>query len=77
MPPPRLKMALASWTGIYPQITTVFWLFGRWLVEFPLPLRTLVLTGVLVPTMAYAVMPQVTWLLRRWLYPTGEVEPRG
>lgn len=67
VPPPRLKMALASWTGIYPQITTVF----------PLPLRTLVLTGVLVPTMAYAVMPLVTWLLRRWLYPTGEVEPRG
>jgi uncharacterized protein len=67
VPPPRLKMALASWTGIYPQITTVF----------PLPLRTLVLTGVLVPTMAYTVMPLVTWLLRRWLYPTGEVEPRG
>jgi uncharacterized protein len=77
VPPPRVKMAVPSWTGIYALITTVFWLFGRWLVEFPLPLRTLVLTGVLVPTMTCAVMPQVTWLLRGWLYPTGEVEPRG
>ena len=77
VPPPRSKMMIATWIGIYPLITIVFWLFGRWLVDLPIPLRTLVLTAVLVPTMTYVVMPRLTWLLRSWLYPANEVGSRG
>jgi len=35
----------------------------------PVPLRALALPVVLVTLMTYAIMPFVTRLLRRWLYP--------
>lgn len=34
-------------------------------------LRPIVFSGVLVPLMTWVVMPWLTRLLRRWLYPTG------
>jgi antibiotic biosynthesis monooxygenase (ABM) superfamily enzyme len=36
---------------------------------WPLLLRPLVLAGILVPVMTWIVMPRLTRLLRRWLYP--------
>ncbi len=49
------------WLAIYPALTLTLWLlehFGLW--QLALPLRTLVLTAVLVPTMVYVLMPAVT-----------------
>ncbi len=66
--PPRYKMFLLTWLAIYPLITAILWLFGSFLVLFPLPLRTLILTGVLVYLMTYIVMPKLMKLFDRWLY---------
>lgn len=71
IPPPPWKMALLSWLAIYPLVT----LINLFLVPFlehehlPLAFRTLVMTVILIPTMTWVVMPRMTRLFWRWLYP--------
>ncbi len=65
--PSRYKLFLLTWLAIYPLITGILFLFGNLLNLLPLPLRTLVLTGVLVYLMTYWLMPMLTKLFQRWL----------
>ena len=55
------------WLAIYPCITLIFLIFGHWLELLPIPLRTFVLTIVLVPYMVYVGVPALTKLLKPWL----------
>jgi antibiotic biosynthesis monooxygenase (ABM) superfamily enzyme len=68
-PPPRHKMAVVTWLAVYPLLTTIFFVLGSFLVQLPLPLRTLLMTLIMVPTMFYVVMPGMTRLFVKWLYP--------
>jgi antibiotic biosynthesis monooxygenase (ABM) superfamily enzyme len=68
--PPRYKVFLLTWLAIYPLITGIFLLLGKHLSLLPLPLRTLLLTGVLVYLMTYIVMPWLMKVFSSWLYPT-------
>lgn len=70
--PPSYKVFLLSWLGIYPLITGIFLLFGTQLSLLPLPIRTLLLTGVLVYLMTYVVMPNLMKLFHNWLYPNNK-----
>lgn len=65
--PPRYKVFLLTWLAIYPLITGIFLLLGPWLMQLPLLLRTLLLTGVLVYLMTYIVMPRLMKLFQNWL----------
>ncbi|MDJ0742042.1 MAG: hypothetical protein QNJ32_01635 [Xenococcaceae cyanobacterium MO_167.B27] len=65
--PPRYKLFLLTWLGIYPLITTILHFLGEFLALLPLPIRTLVLTGTLVYLMTYWVMPMLMKLFRDWL----------
>lgn len=61
----RLVQAFTMWLAIYPALTLALWLFehlGLW--QLPLPLRALILTVVLVPTMVYVLIPAITNALR-------------
>lgn len=67
-PPKKWKMAIVVWLAIYPLITIVFLLFGKYLVQInPIPLRTLIMTVILVPLMVFLVMPMIQKLLKNWL----------
>lgn len=68
-PPPRWKMAATTWLAIYPTITTLLLIAQEPLTAVSTPVRTLLLTGLLVPLMTYVLMPGLTRLLRGWLYP--------
>jgi antibiotic biosynthesis monooxygenase (ABM) superfamily enzyme len=68
-PPPRYKMAIVTWVTIFPLITLVVVASAPLLGSLPLVLRLAVTTGVTVPLMTWVVMPRVTRLLHRWLYP--------
>ena len=58
----RYRPVLLTWLAIWPLITLLL-LFGEPLLsQLPLPLRTLVLTAVLVPLMSFVVMPRLTRL---------------
>ena len=67
-PPKKWKMAILIWIAIYPLITTVFAVFGKYLMQIEiLPLRTFIITVVLVPTMVFVLIPLLQKLLANWL----------
>jgi antibiotic biosynthesis monooxygenase (ABM) superfamily enzyme len=68
-PPPPYKMALLTWITIFPLITLVVLALDPALDELTLVPRLALTTAVTVPIMTWLVMPRVTRLLHRWLYP--------
>jgi len=62
-------MALVTWATIFPLITGVVVATAPLPGPLPLVARLAVTTGITVPLMTWVVMPQVTRLLGRWLYP--------
>jgi antibiotic biosynthesis monooxygenase (ABM) superfamily enzyme len=69
-PPPPYKMALLTWITIFPLITLIVVITGPRLQGLPLVVRLGITTALTVPLMTWVVMPRVTRLLRRWLYPS-------
>jgi hypothetical protein len=65
--PPKWKFAVMVWLAIYPAITVLQFLIGDVLVRLPIPLRTLILTGILVPLMVFVLLPLLRRLLGSWL----------
>lgn len=66
--PKKWKMAILVWLAIYPTITALFLMFGEQLARIkPLPLQTLVTTGIVVPLLTFQVIPLLQKLLSRWL----------
>ena len=68
-PPPPYKMALLTWVTIFPLITLVVIVLEPLLEGLGRVPRLAITTAVTVPVMTWLVMPRVTRLLRRWLYP--------
>ena len=71
-PPPKYKMTVVSWLALYPTVSVIFLVFGGLLEPLPLLLRTMMITGVLMPLMSYVLMPRFTRWFAFWLYPTQE-----
>jgi uncharacterized protein len=67
--PPRWKMAIATWIGVFPLLTLLQWMLGSRLANLPLIARVMLLTLIVVVLMTYVVMPRLARVLRRWLYP--------
>jgi antibiotic biosynthesis monooxygenase (ABM) superfamily enzyme len=68
-PPPRWKMVIATMIGIYPiGLFYQAFLLG-YFRTIPLLLRPVALSLVLTPVLTYVIMPQLTRLLRGFLYP--------
>lgn len=67
-PPKKWKMAVLIWIAIYPTVTLIFMFFGKDLMQIhPLPLRTFLLTLVIVPLMTFVLLPLLQKLLGNWL----------
>lgn len=58
----KIKLALKIGLAIYPSITLFMFLFGGLLANFSLPIRTLVLTVVLVPWVVFVGLPIIDFL---------------
>ena len=67
-PPPKWKIAVLIWLAIYPSITLLFFFFGKELLSIPLPLRTLMITLILVPLMVFILLPALQKLFKSWLH---------
>ncbi|MGO9419408.1 antibiotic biosynthesis monooxygenase [Roseiarcus sp.] len=65
--PPRWRMTLATWLGIFPTASLLIWFVGPVLGFLPFLLRTAVLTGLIAFTMSYVVMPRLSRWLKAWL----------
>jgi hypothetical protein len=64
--PPRTKLAL-SWVGAYAVILVVLAVGGPALAGWPLALRALVVSGLMVAAMTWVIVPVMTRLFRGWL----------
>jgi uncharacterized protein len=69
--PPRSKLVVATLLTIYPLIALVQTTVAPLLEGWPVLLRTLVTSALLVCVMIYVAMPLTTRLLSRWLYGTA------
>jgi uncharacterized protein len=65
--PPRYRQAVIVWLAIYPTITLLLELGGPLINDWPLPLRTLALTAIAVPTMVFVLLPALQRLFGAWL----------
>jgi uncharacterized protein len=65
--PPRHKLALVTWAGAYGMITLIIWLLGPAIAGWPLVLRTLVISVLMVMALTWVVLPALTRLFRPWL----------
>ena len=61
------RQALLTWAVVYPLITALLNLLDPVLAGWPIYLRTLLLTLMLVPLMVYIAMPLATRALKPWL----------
>ncbi|MEX8517956.1 MAG: antibiotic biosynthesis monooxygenase [Leptothrix sp. (in: b-proteobacteria)] len=75
IPPPRWKVAVVTWLGICPTVFVLFVLLGELLAPWPLLPRVMLLTSLVVILMTWVVAPQLTKLLKPWLYPAAAPTP--
>jgi antibiotic biosynthesis monooxygenase (ABM) superfamily enzyme len=68
MKPPKWKFALMVWIAIYPSITLLSYLIGDFIKNLPLAIRTLIMTGILVPLMVFILLPLLSKILKNWLH---------
>lgn len=68
-PPPRYKMALITWLGVFIALAILSRLLAPLLSGLPLLLNQLITTGLVVAILTYLVMPRLTQLFHKWLYP--------
>jgi len=66
--PDKLRMTVVSWLALYPIVTAIFWLFGDFLATLSLPVRTFVVTVVVMFAMSYIAMPRFTKWFKHWLF---------
>lgn len=67
--PPRSKMAVVTFLAIYPLILVLSYTLMPRLEPLPIPLRPFIVSAILVPLMTWIVMPNMTKLFWRWLFP--------
>lgn len=72
---PVWKMALLTWIGLWPTVTVVMWTVRPQIAGLPVAVQTFLMTGLIVPTMAWVHMPLLTRLFRGWLIAGPRVEP--
>lgn len=69
MPPPRYKMVLVTWLGVFLTLPISNHLLAPLLSDLPILLQQLISTGFSVALLTYLIMPHLTQLFCKWLYP--------
>jgi hypothetical protein len=75
--PPRYKLALLTWAGAYGAITLILWLLGPTMAGWPLMLRTLGISVLMVNALTWILLPTLTRLFRAWLLAATPAPAQG
>ena len=76
MTPPRYKQALVTWLGAYPLITLILWALGPVMQSWPLAVRSLVVSALMVAGLSWLVLPVLMRALHGWLFRPNAAPPR-
>ena len=68
-PPPRWKVAVVTWLGIFPTVYLLFLTVAPLLANWPLLPRVMVITMLVVLLMTWVVAPRLTTWLKPFLFP--------
>lgn len=71
-PPPKWKVAVVTWLGIFPTVLALFLTVAPLLASWPLVPRILVITALVVLIMTWVVAPRLTRWLAGWLHATPD-----
>jgi len=74
--PPRWKMAIVTWFGVWPTVYVVSNLARSHVSGWPSFLATGFVTFLVVLALAWGVMPTLTRLLRPWLLESADIPRR-
>jgi uncharacterized protein len=69
LPPPRYKMLLLTWLAVFPVGTLLNLLISNLFPGIPMTARSFLFTLILGWLMTYLIMPRLTVLFAKWLYP--------
>jgi antibiotic biosynthesis monooxygenase (ABM) superfamily enzyme len=69
-PPPRWKMAVATFLGVFPVAMVLSLTLGPLIRSWPFLISNAVFNACVVTLLTWVVMPLVTRILHRWLQPT-------
>ena len=72
--PPRYKLALLTWGAAYVVITLILGVLGPLFADWPLPLRTLLISAMMVCILTWGVLPLLMRLFGGWLMETVGTE---
>ena len=71
-PPPRYKMVIITWFAVYSCVTVIQYLLGPIFKLLPPVIVPIISIGIVVVMLTYVVMPRLTRLFYRWLYPKSK-----
>lgn len=66
--PQRYKQALITWLGVYPALTLTLFALGPMIESWPLPLRTLLVSIVMVIALTWLILPFLMRIFRSWMF---------
>lgn len=69
VPPPKWKMAIVTFFAASIVSYLSHLILGPYVGGLPLEITTLLFTAILVAALTYLLMPNLSRVLRRWLYP--------
>lgn len=67
--PPKWKTTILSWLAIYPTVVAVLSVMHALKFEAPMPVRSLLLTAIVVPFAAFVAGPWMGRMFYGWLHP--------
>ncbi len=76
-PPPKWKMAVATFLGVFPLAMLLNLTIGSVIREWPFVLRNAAFNACVVVLLSWAVMPVVTRLLHGWLQPKSQAKGKS
>ncbi len=74
-PPPRWKMAAATFAGVFPLALILTWLVNPFIGAWPLLLRSAAFNLLMVAGLTWGIMPFLTRQLRGWLSTPPSTRP--
>ena len=72
--PPKWKMSIVTWMGVYPAVLLWSWLLGEMLSPLGMLFSTAIVTAIVVVTLSWAFMPVLVGLFHSWLHKTKNTE---